>query len=158
MGINWDEFDTPGDYPQPFKFRNKGDRVAGEVYYIRTTDFGGTADKVPEIWIRADDGTEWGVAASQVNLRRLLCQHRPAVGDRIAIVYSGDATSTKAGFSPAKQFDVALRRKDSPASAAVSSPVASLPVAASEPVPTSIPTPAMAPAAAPQPVTADSLI
>jgi hypothetical protein len=110
MGINWDEFDTPGDYPEPFKFRNRNDTVVGEVYYVRTTDFGGTAAKVPEIWVRLDDGTEVGVAASQVNLRRLLCQHRPAVGDRIAIVYTGDATSAKAGQSPAKLFDVVVRR------------------------------------------------
>ena len=110
MGINWDDFDSPGDYPPPFKFRNKNDTVVGEVYYVRTTDFGGTAEKVPEIWVRLDDGSEVGVAASQVNLRRLLCQHRPAVGDRIAIVYTGDATSAKAGQSPAKLFDVVVRR------------------------------------------------
>lgn len=149
MGINWDDFDSPGDYPQPFKFRNKNDTVVGEVYYVRTTDFGGTAEKVPEIWVRLDDGTEVGVAASQVNLRRLLCQHRPAVGDRIAIVYTGDATSAKAGQSPAKLFDVVVRRSG-------------------DTTPPATPAPAAAPAAAPQPqaaaapaapqVTADSLI
>jgi hypothetical protein len=146
MGINWDDFDTPGDFPQPFKFKNIGDRAVGEVYYVRTTDFGGTADKVPEIWIRQDDGTELGVAASQVNLRRLLCLHRPAVGDRIAIVYTGDATSSKAGFSPAKQFDVVVRR---PGEAAPT-------VAHPQPAPVVQPAPEPVPPAAP--VTADSLI
>lgn len=144
MGINWDEFDTPGDYPAPFKFKAIGDKAVGEVYYVRTTDFGGTADKVPEIWIRTDDGAELGVAASQVNLRRLLCQHRPAVGDRIAIVYTGDATSTKAGFSPAKLFDVVVRRAGQTTAPGVE---------ATRTVPTS--QPAAAPVAQ---VTADSLI
>lgn len=146
MGINWDDFDSPGDYPQPFKFRNKNDTVVGEVYYVRTTDFGGTAEKVPEIWVRLDDGTEVGVAASQVNLRRLLCQHRPEVGDRIAIVYTGDATSAKAGQSPAKLFDVVVRR-------AGDTTAASPPAAAAPP-----PAPSPAPDTAAAPVTADSLI
>ncbi len=146
MGINWDDFDSPGDYPAPFKFRNKNDTVVGEVYYVRTTDFGGTAEKVPEIWVRLDDGTEVGVAASQVNLRRLLCQHRPAVGDRIAIVYTGDATSAKAGQSPAKLFDVVVRRAGDAAPAP----------APASPAPVSAPAPEAA-QVAPQ-VTADSLI
>lgn len=137
MGINWDDFDSPGEYPQPFKFRNKNDTVVGDVYHVRTTDFGGTAEKVPEVWVRLDDGTEVGVAASQVNLRRLLCQHRPAPGDRIAIVYTGDATSAKAGQSPAKLFDVVVRR------AGEQAPAAAAPAPAAPPVP---------------PVTADSLI
>lgn len=147
MGINWDEFDTPGDYPEPFKFRNRNDTVVGEVYYVRTTDFGGTAAKVPEIWVRLDDGTEVGVAASQVNLRRLLCQHRPAVGDRIAIVYTGDATSAKAGQSPAKLFDVVVRRAGE-----TTQPAAPAPAAAPAPQPETAPAPATSQ------VTADSLI
>lgn len=144
MGINWDDFDTPGEFPQAFKFRNIGDKAVGEVYYVRTTDFGGTAEKVPEIWIRQDDGTEIGVAASQVNLRRLLCLHRPTAGDRIAIVYTGDATSTKAGFSPAKQFDVVVRR-----------PGDVTPTLSTQPRPV---TPEPAPQQTPSPVTASSLI
>lgn len=143
MGINWDDFDSPGDYPTPFKFRNRNDTVVGEVYYVRTTDFGGTSEKVPEIWVRLDDGAEVGVAASQVNLRRLLCLHRPNVGDRIAIVYTGDATSAKAGQSPAKLFDVVVRRAGDTGNTTTAVP----------------PAPAAPTAAAvAQPVTADSLI
>lgn len=147
MAIDWDEFDgeVAGDFPNPFKFRDKGDQVVGTVYHVRTTDFGGRSDKVPELWVRLDDGTTVGVAASQVNLRRLMCQHRPAAGDRVAIVYKGDGVSASAGQSPPKLFDFAIKRAAELAG--------SIPAPSPTPAPAAV---AAAPVAAG--VSADSLI
>jgi len=104
--IDWEEFNE-GEIPAGrVKFENKGDHVAGTVTNVRVTDFGGKGERTPELWIQQDDGTEVSMVASQVMLRRALASHRPKIGDRIAIVYKDDATSTRAGMSPAKLFEV----------------------------------------------------
>lgn len=111
--INWDEFVPAagdGEFPDRFKFDTVGANIAGEIVELRVTDFGGTADKSPELWVRKDDGTTWSVVATQTRLKQLLAQERPGVGDRIAIVYTGDGERTKPGFNPPKQFDVVVKR------------------------------------------------
>lgn len=110
MSINWEEFDD-GDYPAvQIKFLDPGDKAVGRVDKVRVTDFGGKGERTPELWITQDDGVQVSVAASQVMLRRALAVERPAVGDRIAIVYTGNGTSNKAGQSPPKLFDVKVKR------------------------------------------------
>jgi hypothetical protein len=104
--IDWEEFNE-GEIPATrVKFENKGDHVAGTVTNVRVTDFGGKGERTPELWIQQDDGTEVSMVASQVMLRRALASHRPKIGDRIAVVYKDDATSSRAGMSPAKLFEV----------------------------------------------------
>lgn len=111
MGINWDEFSgsSDGDFPDRFKFDTVGASIAGTIRNLRVTDFGGTAEKSPELWVEKDDGTTLSVVATQTRLRQLLAQERPNVGDRIAIVYTGDGERTKPGFNPPKQFDVVVK-------------------------------------------------
>lgn len=104
--IDWEEFNE-GEIPAiRIKFEHKGDSAVGTVTNVRVTDFGGKGERTPELWLQLDDGTEASLVASQVMLRRALASHRPKIGDRIAIVYKDDATSTRAGMSPAKLFDV----------------------------------------------------
>ena len=104
--IDWEEFNE-GEIPAiRIKFENKGDSAVGTVTNVRVTDFGGKGERTPELWLQLDDGTEASLVASQVMLRRALASHRPKIGDRIAIVYKDDATSSRAGMSPAKLFDV----------------------------------------------------
>lgn len=144
MGINWDEFADDGEFPAvQIKFTNPGDKAVGRVDKVRVTDFGGKGERTPELWITQDDGTQVSVAASQVMLRRALAVERPAEGDRVAIVYTGNGTSNKAGQSPPKLFDVKVKRAGE---AGPAQPAAS---------PSAQPA---APAPAAQPVTADSLI
>lgn len=110
----WDEFaaTTSGEFPDRFKFETPGDAIAGTIAHIRVTDFGGSADRSPELWITKDDGTQVSVVATQTRLKQLLAQERPNVNDRIAIVYTGDGERTKAGFNPPKQFDVKIKRAE----------------------------------------------
>lgn len=124
-GIDWDEFNSPtdGEFPDSFKFDTVGKSIAGTISNLRVTDFGGTADKSPELWITKDDGEQLSVVATQTRLKQLLAQERPNVGDRIAIVYTGDGERTKPGFNPPKQFDVVVKRAaDSTPAAATAEP------------------------------------
>lgn len=124
--IDWEEFNE-GEIPaHRIKFENKGDNAVGTVTNVRVTDFGGKGERTPELWLQLDDGTEASLVASQVMLRRALAAHRPKIGDRIAIVYKDDATSTRAGMSPAKLFDVKVVPAGSaaPVAAETSAPVA----------------------------------
>ena len=142
--IDWDEF-SQGEIPAVrVKFEKIGDRAVGVVTNIRITDFGGKGERTPELWIKQEDGNEVSMTASQVMLQRALASARPSVGDKIAIVYTGDGASTRAGMSPPKLFDVKVVRGDAPANGAPAETVTAPPA---EPVTST--------AAAP---TADSLI
>lgn len=111
MSDFWNEFDEPTEFPERLKFEVPGDSVVGVITRIRVTDFSGRAERTPELWIRPDGAeADVSVVASQVNLRRTLATERPRVGDRIAIVYTGEGESTRAGFSPPKLFDVSVKR------------------------------------------------
>jgi hypothetical protein len=85
---------------------------------------------MPALTIKTPDGTDWSLLASQIGLQRALAQHRPATGDQIAIVYTGDAEA-KPGKSPAKLFDVVIKRGDQPVAAAPVAPAPAAPVAVS---------------------------
>jgi hypothetical protein len=85
--------------------------------------------RMPALTIKTDDGTEWSLLASQIGLQRALSSHRPATGDTIAIVYTGDG-EPKPGKSAPKLFDVQVKRGDeTPAPAPA--PVAAAPSASS---------------------------
>lgn len=114
--IDWGEFQgSSGDW-QKFRFEAAGDSIAGEITELRIATMpDGT--RMPALTIRIEDGSEWSLLASQVNLQRALATHRPATGDTIAIVYTGDGEA-KAGKSAPKLFDVVVKRGDESAPAA----------------------------------------
>jgi hypothetical protein len=89
-------------------------------------------DRLPSVTLRDDQGTEWSLLASQRGLQALLATHRPASGDRISIVYTGDGEA-KPGKNAPKLFDVAVVRPDggpAPAAAAPTPPAPAAPSAA----------------------------
>jgi hypothetical protein len=108
--IDWGEFQgSSGDW-QKFRFETAGDSIVGEITELRiATMADGT--RMPALTIKTDDGTEWSLLASQIGLQRALSTHRPATGDTIAIVYTGDGTP-KPGKSAPKLFDVQVKRGD----------------------------------------------
>ena len=124
--IDWGEFQgASGDW-QKFRFETPNDAISGILQEVRIATMpDGT--RMPALTIKTPDGTDWSLLASQIGLQRALAQHRPATGDQIAIVYTGDAEA-KPGKSPAKLFDVVIKRGDEPAAAAPA-PVAPTPAA-----------------------------
>jgi hypothetical protein len=108
--IDWGEFQgSSGDW-QNFRFATAGDSICGEITELRiATMADGT--RMPALTIKTDDGTEWSLLASQIGLQRALSTHRPATGDTIAIVYTGDG-NPKPGKSAPKLFDVQVKRGD----------------------------------------------
>ena len=116
--IDWGEFQgSSGDW-QKFRFEAVGDSIAGEIVELRIATMpDGT--RMPALTIKTEDNSEWSLLASQMGLQRALAQHRPATGDTIAIVYTGDGEA-KPGKSAPKLFDVVVKRGDEgvPAAAA----------------------------------------
>lgn len=102
----WNDFNAPmsGDFPDAFKFDTVGVSIAGTITNVRKAEFDGKG--VPELWIQTDNG-ERSVLCGQANLMTQLLEHRPLVGDRIAIVYTGQR---KAKLGMAKLFDVVVKR------------------------------------------------
>ncbi len=107
----WDEWSRPadGDYPAPLKFEHPGDSIAVTVTRVRVATMP-DGKRLPELTIRKDDGEERQVLASQVRLQSRLAELRPVAGDRISIVFTSTEPATKAGRSPVKCFDVALKQ------------------------------------------------
>ena len=126
--IDWGEFQgSSGDW-QKFRFETAGDSIVGEITELRiATMADGT--RMPALTIKTDDGTEWSLLASQIGLQRALSTHRPATGDTIAIVYTGDG-DPKPGKSAPKLFDVQVKRGDE-APAPAPAPAAAAPSASS---------------------------
>ena len=126
--IDWGEFQgSSGDW-QKFRFEAPGDSIAGEIVELRiATMADGT--RMPALTIKIEDGSEWSLLASQMGLQRALAQHRPATGDTIAIVYTGDGDA-KPGKSAPKLFDVVVKRGDE-APAPAPAPAAAAPSASS---------------------------
>jgi hypothetical protein len=128
--IDWTEFGgANGDYPEPFKFLEVGDAIAGEITQLSIATMpDGT--RIPSLYIRIADGTIWSVLASQRQLQGLLASNRPATGDRVAIVMTG-LGEAKPGKSPAKLFELQLKRGDETGTpAVVPAPAPAAPVAA----------------------------
>jgi hypothetical protein len=127
--IDWGEFQGASNDWQKFRFEAPGDAISGFLQEVRiATMADGT--RMPALTIKTPDGTDWSLLASQIGLQRALAQHRPATGDQIAIVYTGDAEA-KPGKSPAKLFDVVIKRGDEPAAVAPVAPAPAAPVAVS---------------------------
>ena len=126
--IDWGEFQgSSGDW-QKFRFETAGDSIVGEITEIRIATMADGV-RMPALTIKTDDGTEWSLLASQIGLQRALSTHRPATGDTIAIVYTGDG-DPKPGKSAPKLFDVQVKRGDE-APAPAPAPAAAAPSASS---------------------------
>ena len=127
--IDWGEFQgSSGDW-QKFRFDTVGDSIAGEIVELRIATMpDGT--RMPALTIKTEDNSEWSLLASQMGLQRALAQHRPATGDTIAIVYTGDGEA-KPGKSAPKLFDVVVKRGDEAVAAAAPAPAPAAPSASS---------------------------
>jgi hypothetical protein len=122
MAVDWGSFKNAGNY---VVFENIGDNVAGVVEAVRLgTDFNGAA--CPELIVRTADGAERTVTAGQKVLQSELSDKEPEVGDRIAIVYSGQGPA-KPGRAPAKLFDVVVKKGNAPEERAQTQPTAGKP-------------------------------
>lgn len=106
MPFDWNKFRDG----ERFKFINPGDKIEGEIVSITTTTFGGTADPTPVITLRKDDGKITEVTASQTVLCSRLAEEGPDIGDFLSMTFTGVADNAKPGRSPAKLFDVLVKR------------------------------------------------
>lgn len=94
-----------------FYFETPGDELAGALVKYRAD--GPRDDAVPCIRIQRKDGRVFEVTAHQERLKALLVEAAPAVGDRIKIVYTGEAAKAAPGMNKAKLFTVEVRRAGS---------------------------------------------
>lgn len=95
-----------------FYFETPGDELAGALIKYRAD--GNRDDAVPCLRIQRKDGRVFEVTAHQERLKALLAEAAPAVGDRIKIVYTGEAAKAAPGMNKAKLFTVEVRRPGSP--------------------------------------------
>ena len=65
----------------------------------------------PVLHVRLESGRGVIVNGTQARLLELLTLHAPDVGDRIKIVYKGEAGNALPGFTPAKEFEVKVQRR-----------------------------------------------
>jgi len=97
----WDdpELKVNSDY---IKFENPGDKVAGTIVAIRAHKFD-DGNVVPQIILNTHDG-EKTVTAGQMQLKAMLADKRPNVGDHITIVFT--EIEKRSGGKTLKKFDV----------------------------------------------------
>lgn len=100
-------------YPVPISFDEVGTEVAGAL--IEYQDYKNPAgEHYPKLRIQRKDGSVAVVIASQARLLAALCdEHKPAVGDRIRIVYTGESDRAAFGLNKTKEFTVEVIRKGS---------------------------------------------
>lgn len=65
---------------------------------------------LPLLILQLEDGTRAEILVTQTRLTAELVDKAPAKGDRVKIVYSGEAKRALAGMNPAKEFTVEVRR------------------------------------------------
>lgn len=118
MGFDWTKYQDGAR----FKFIHPGDKVEGEVVKISVTTFGGQAEPTPQLDIKTSSGNVLSVAASQTVLCSRLAEEAPEVGDIVSITYTGEADKAAPGRSPAKLFDVIVKRGETTAAPATQTP------------------------------------
>ena len=100
----WD--DIPRGGGAYFKFESTGDSVKGTVTRIgRGTTFAG--DPCPEFDLDTGDGIVT-ISAGQAQLKRLILEALPGIGDTVVIVYTHDEKTAQGGSM--KCFDVAVKK------------------------------------------------
>jgi hypothetical protein len=105
----WADHKPSTDFPENFKFKVPGNKIAGRIVRIETTTFNGRSDPMPELILETANG-ERSVVATQTMLRSDLADQAPQVGGEITITYTRDGESSRAGFSPPKLFDLKVKR------------------------------------------------
>ena len=111
MSHPWD--DIPRGGGAYFKFESPGDSVKGTVTRIgKGTTFSG--DPCPEFDLETDDGIVT-VSAGQAQLKRLILEALPSIGDTVVIVYTHNEKTAQGGEM--KCFDVACKAGDGAAPA-----------------------------------------
>jgi hypothetical protein len=97
----WDdpELKINSDY---IKFENPGDTAAGTIVAIRAHKFD-DGNVVPQIILNTADG-EKTVTAGQMQLKAMLADKRPNVGDHITITFT--EVEKRSGGKTLKKFDV----------------------------------------------------
>lgn len=97
----WDDPDLKvnSDY---IKFETPGDTTSGTIVAIRAHKFD-DGNVVPQIILDTADG-EKTVTAGQMQLKALLAEKRPNVGDEITITFT--EVEKRAGGKTLKKFDV----------------------------------------------------
>lgn len=98
----WNQFRTA------FYFDKPGDEIAGALLEHETE--GPAKDPIPRLVIQTKEGKVRVVLASQERLKAALQDACPAQGDRLRIVYTGDAPRAAPGMTPSKLFTVEVRR------------------------------------------------
>ena len=90
--FNYDDYTGSADY---ITWTNPGDQIAANILAISEgTDFNG--NKCPELILDVE-GDQLTLTAGQAMLKRLLAEHRPQIGDRIRITYTGDEKTERGG-------------------------------------------------------------
>jgi hypothetical protein len=109
----WDdpELKINSDY---IKFENPGDIASGTIVAIRAHKFD-DGNVVPQIILNTADG-EKTVTAGQMQLKAMLAEKRPNVGDQITITFT--EVEKRSGGKTLKKFDVQVGASAAPAAAA----------------------------------------
>jgi hypothetical protein len=109
----WDdpELKINSDY---IKFENPGDTASGTIVAIRAHKFD-DGNVVPQIILNTADG-EKTVTAGQMQLKAMLADKRPNVGDTITITFT--EVEKRSGGKTLKKFDVQVGAQHATAAAA----------------------------------------
>lgn len=101
----WRQYPVPISFDQPCE-------VTGAV--LELLEYKNPAgERFPKLRILRDDQTVAIVICSQARLLALLCEAKPAVGDRVRIRYIGEGERAAFGLNKTKEFTVDVRRKGS---------------------------------------------
>ena len=68
---------------------------------------------LPLVALQLSDGTIAEILVSQARLTAAFVEQRPAVGDKVRITYSGEASKAAPGMNPTKEFTLQVRRQGS---------------------------------------------
>ena len=109
----WDdpELKVNSDY---IRFENPGDTASGTIVAIRAHKFD-DGNVVPQIILNTHDG-EKTVTAGQMQLKAMLAEKRPNVGDTITITFT--EVEKRSGGKTLKKFDVQVGAQHATAAAA----------------------------------------
>lgn len=97
--------DPWGDFEAVFYFDEPGDQIEGVLEAI-------SEGNPLRLAIRTDGGQLRWVSCSQARLRAALADWKPRVGERLWILYKGEADKAAPAMNKAKRFKVKVDRPD----------------------------------------------
>ena len=92
-----------------YYFDTPGDELAGALVWYGPPN--PKPDDAPLVRIQTKEGRLHEITVSQERLKAELCRLAPAVGDRLRIIYDGEAEKAAPGMNRAKLFTVEIRRQ-----------------------------------------------